>query len=534
MNLSERHILVLDDEPGITLLCERLLRRAGATVASFTSAAPALEHLRQQRVDLLIVDIRMPDIDGFGVINLAQELQPDIAILIMTGYGTLETAIRALRQGVDGLLLKPFAEGKELLQAVHLALEDHQKKQDASRLPVLRDLFQVTETLFSETDPERLKERILEAIRAQLHASKAALFRWEAGALRLWHGDSLILPVSFLEEIVREGKPLLVDSRTQNRDATAFLQAYGLLSAMFIPLTRHGETQLYCAGRSDVPFRAVDLEMFTLLARQSSAALENARLYAELRAYVNEVEQSQRALIQAEKMATVGRLTASIAHEINNPLQALENCLHLAGHPELPIAERLRYFELAKGELGRLRTIVGQMLNFYRPAVQYELLSIPEVWENVLTLMKGTLEQHHISVETEWPVEMPKINGAKSQIHQVLLNLLINSIEAMPEGGSVRLWARVQNGTLEVYFQDSGPGIPAELQPNIFEPFFSTKQGGIGLGLTVSYNIVASHGGRLELIPEHKNGACFRISLPVFIPSDSEVQHETHLTDRGR
>ncbi len=536
MSLAERHILVLDDEPGITLLCERLLQRAGAEVVGFTSAAPALEYLRQKRVDLLIVDIRMPDIDGFSLISLAQELQPDIAILIMTGYGTLETAIQALRQGVDGLILKPFAEGKELLQAVHLALEAHQKKRDASRLPVLRDLFHVTETLFSETDPERLKELILQAIRAHLHASKAALFiKRESGELCLWYGDPLMLPMSFSETLVADGKPLLVDDRDPKPDIATFLQRHDLLAAMFIPLSRRGEIQLYCAGRSDVPFREVDLEMFTLLARQASAALENARLYAELRAYVQEVEKSQRALIQAEKMATVGRLTASIAHEINNPLQALENCLHLAGRPELPLTERIRYFELAKGELARLRAIVGQMLNFYRPAVQYELLSIPEIWENVLTLMKGTLEQHHISVETRWPAEMPeiKINGSRSQIQQVLLNLLINSIEAMPDGGKVQLWAKVQNGTLELYFQDSGPGIPVELQENIFEPFFSTKQGGLGLGLTVSYNIVASHGGRLELIPEYNAGACFRISLPVYAFSDSEVQHETQLTDRG-
>ena len=104
----DKNILVLDDEPGITLLCTRLLKRAGYAVTAFTEAKPAYEHLRANSVDLLLVDIRMPEVDGFQVISYAKQLQPDIAVLVMTGFGTVETAIQALRQGVDGLLLKPF------------------------------------------------------------------------------------------------------------------------------------------------------------------------------------------------------------------------------------------------------------------------------------------------------------------------------------------------------------------------------------------------------------------------------------------
>lgn len=533
MNLSERHILILDDEPGITLLCERLLRRAGASVAGFTSAKEALEHLREKQVDLLVVDIRMPDMDGFSVIHLAQQIQPDLAILIMTGFGTIETAIRALREDVDGLLLKPFTDGSEFIQAVQLALEDHEKKRDASRMPMLRSLFQITEILFSETDLQRLRALIIQAIRSHLQASSAVLFQEEDGQLSLYAGDTFIPPSAFLTEIARNGKPLLLTQHEQDVNKRVFLEEHNLLSALFVPLSRHGVNRLYYAGREDSLFREVDLEMFILLARQASAALENARLYSELREYVRRVEESQQALIQAEKMATVGRLTASIAHEINNPLQALQNCLHLAGHPELPLSERQHYFELAKGELERLRTIVGQMLNFYRPSAQNEILSLPEIWEHVLTLMKSTLEQNNILVESHWPHELPPIKGSKSQIQQVLLNLLLNSIQAMPQGGVIRLWAILRNQGIEIYLQDSGPGIPPEVRSHIFEPFFSTKEGGIGLGLTVSYNIITSHGGRLELVTDQPGGACFRISLPVAHPvHSSEVKHETSFADR--
>ena len=118
------HILVLDDEPGITLLCSRLLKRAGYNVIAFTEAPPTYEYLSTNNVNLLLVDIRMPDVNGFEVISRAKELQPDIAVLVMTGFGTVETAIQALRQGVDGLLLKPFEQSSELIETVKQALLD--------------------------------------------------------------------------------------------------------------------------------------------------------------------------------------------------------------------------------------------------------------------------------------------------------------------------------------------------------------------------------------------------------------------------
>lgn len=109
------NILVVDDEPGITRLCERLLRQANYNVTSFTDPLVALKYLEKNKIDLLLVDIRMPEISGFDIISRLHQYQPDAATLVMTGFGTVETAIQALRQGVDGLLLKPFEAGSELI-----------------------------------------------------------------------------------------------------------------------------------------------------------------------------------------------------------------------------------------------------------------------------------------------------------------------------------------------------------------------------------------------------------------------------------
>jgi len=147
--MESTSVLVVDDESGIALLCDRVLSRAGYEVVSETNPRVAIEDLQQKRFDLLLVDIRMPEVDGFDVISRAQMVQPDIAVLVMTGFGTVETAIRALRQGVDGLLLKPFKQSEELLQAVRQALTDNQRKRDTARVSALRPLFNVTETLFA-------------------------------------------------------------------------------------------------------------------------------------------------------------------------------------------------------------------------------------------------------------------------------------------------------------------------------------------------------------------------------------------------
>src|SRR5215213_10017157 len=177
--MESTSVLVIDDEPGIALLCDRILSRAGYDVISETNPHTAIEDLQQKRFDLLLVDIRMPEVDGFDVISRAQMIQPDIAVLVMTGFGTVETAIRALRQGVDGLLLKPFQKSDELLVAVRQAMTDNQRKRDTARISALRPLFNVTETLFAETDRDRLLELVVSAVCEHLKCSNVAYYQVE-------------------------------------------------------------------------------------------------------------------------------------------------------------------------------------------------------------------------------------------------------------------------------------------------------------------------------------------------------------------
>lgn len=515
-------IFIVDDEPGIALLCERLLTRAGYAAAAEVDPRRAIEYLKENRIDLLLVDIRMPLVDGFEVIQHAQRLQPDAAVLIMTGHGTVETAIRALRQGVDGLLLKPFSHGGELVEAVKLALADSQKKRDAARTQALRPLFSVTEALFSETRREPLLDLIINAICGHLVCAGAACYQrnGETGAFTLTASKGGAAPLPLLERISSPDAvaPLRINANGPGDAALKKpLSDLGLGSAILVPVFRPNLHMIFYAARKsgDPPFRESDVEMFQILARQAAAALENARLYAEQLDYVRKVEESQKALLQAEKMAAAGRLSASIAHEINNPLQAVQNCLHLAARKDLPQEKREEYFDLARTELERLMLTTRRMLDFYRPAKSsFEPVDLVEMLQYVLALMSKQLNEANIQVAVDVQGTIQPVAAVGSQIQQVFINLTLNAADAMPGGGVLNISLRPVRGGVEILFQDSGKGIPKEKQADIFEPFFSTKEGGTGLGLTVSYNIITAHGGALEYLPDRGPGACFRIFLP--------------------
>ncbi len=523
------HILVVDDEPGIALLCERLLTKAGYAVTTFTDPGKAMKYLAKEKIDGLLVDIRMPEISGFDLIAYAKEHQPDTAILVMTGFGTVETAVQALRQGVDGLLLKPFEVGGELVQTVEQALADSQKKRDSARIQALRPLFDIIKSFLTETHPERLLDLVLNAVRGHLRCENAGFYlrSGDGKELKLLAGRGQTLAAGeskatagIIGRVDASGSPLWINvGDSGDEDLQAEILEKGLGSVMCAPISRLNVRGVLLAGQAaDAPvFREVEWEMFLLLARQATVAMENARLYEELREYVRRVEESQQALIRAEKMAAAGRLTASIAHEINNPLQAVQNCLHLATRGEVTEKKQREYLDMANRELNRLMSTVQRMLDFYRPgAVEPQRVDLVALLRHVINLLAPQFQAREIRVSTGFSSKLPTIFAVTNQLEQVFLNLFLNSYDAMPGGGDLRISARPSRGDMvEVLIQDSGPGVSEEMRARVFEPFVSTKQGGTGLGLSVSYGIISAHGGSLDLLSERGPGACFRVMLPI-------------------
>jgi two-component system NtrC family sensor kinase len=214
----------------------------------------------------------------------------------------------------------------------------------------------------------------------------------------------------------------------------------------------------------------------------------------------------------------MGRLTASIAHELNNPLQAVQNCLHLILHRPLDQRKREQYLQMAQGEVERLISTVRRMLDFYRPSSeQHRATDIHAVIEDVLELTGKRQQREKVRVRRKYATDLPVLNVIQDQLKQVFLNLVINAIEAMPDGGELRITTTLSDDGewTSIAFQDQGLGISPKTKAHLFEPFYTTKSKGTGLGLSVSYGIIEQHGGTIEVESTEGSGSCFTVKLPV-------------------
>ena len=240
------------------------------------------------------------------------------------------------------------------------------------------------------------------------------------------------------------------------------------------------------------------------------------------------LEQSRRQLRQAERLASAGKLAAGVAHEIRNPLTAIRIWLFSIRKAVCPDAELDRKFDIVSGELARLESLVENFLEFSKPAAPSLCeLSVSTVIDRTLELACYQVRQKRIEVVREEPPELPRVRSDPRQLQQVLLNLLVNAVEAMPDGGEIRFRATLEKGEsngsmVVVHVQDSGPGIPDAARPWIFEPFYTTKGTGTGLGLSIAAEIMAGLGGRLVLESSTPAGTSFALWAPTVAVENGE------------
>ncbi|HEX8925846.1 MAG TPA: ATP-binding protein [Terriglobales bacterium] len=233
-------------------------------------------------------------------------------------------------------------------------------------------------------------------------------------------------------------------------------------------------------------------------------------------------KQAQDALRTSEKLATAGRIAASLAHEINNPLAAITNLLYLIGQDDAIVESSRRYLEMAMTELTRVSHITRNMLAFYRESISPVQFSLAEVAASVLELYESKIRSSNIHSIVELH-DSAMVEGFAGEIRQVISNLVVNAVEAMPNGGILRLRTRTYrdidgNQWAQLIIADTGTGVLPEHRCKIFEPFFTTKgEKGTGLGLWVTRDIVEKHGGRIELRTRSGaiHGTCFRVQLPM-------------------
>jgi len=222
--------------------------------------------------------------------------------------------------------------------------------------------------------------------------------------------------------------------------------------------------------------------------------------------------------IHSEKLAEVGRLSAALAHEINNPLGVIAYAAELMLREENVSSFGKEMLERIANETGRMKTLTGSLLSFSRGReTRWQKVDVNAVVYDVLRLIKYELEKNSVGIELECD-QLPGIKADPNKLKQVLINLLLNAVHALPGGGTIRLETRqLDENQVEIVVADSGPGVPTEIRSTIFEPFFSTRKDevGTGLGLYICRNILEEHGGSIGLDEPGESGAVFRLCLPV-------------------
>jgi two-component system, NtrC family, sensor histidine kinase HydH len=255
------------------------------------------------------------------------------------------------------------------------------------------------------------------------------------------------------------------------------------------------------------------------LAILAAGILGMAAIFHNQNSHLQEVKALEIEVLHRERLSALGNMAATVGHEIRNPLSAISmglQRLKVEFQPTDDQEDYSRLTELMLGEVHRLNTIVEQFLSLARPfEIKPEALRVQDVFNEVATLVEGEAQQSKVQIRVVAPLTLPPLKADRSHLTQVLLNLMLNGLQAMPEGGTLTLEAKTSNRNLLIAVTDTGTGIAAENQRRIFEPYFTTKAKGTGLGLSISRRIIEAHGGTITAANESGGGCRFEISLPL-------------------
>ncbi len=497
------NILMVDDEPSKLLSYEAILGDLGENLIRATSARSALNILLKTDVAVVLMDVSMPEMDGFELADIIRQ-HPRFrktAIIFITGVHLTDSdCIQGYRSGAVDYISVPVVP--DILRAkVGIFAELHRK---THQLEVLnRDL---EELVHERTEELRLSEMQFRK-RAELLeiATEAITERDPDGSVRFWNSGAENLYGWRRDEVLGQDMHQLLKTvfPVPRSDVDDALFRSGSWQGDLIQTTKDGKEILVACRKT--------------MNREGNAVLEVGRdITAQMRA--------EEALRENEKLAAMGRVAGIIAHEINNPLAAITNIFYLLhDHPSLDENAK-QIAHMAEQELQRVSHITKQTLSFYRESKWPIPVVIHELVDDVLQLQERELRNRHIEVHKKYDSTFP-VNGFPVELRQVVMNLVLNAIQAMPEGGRLTIhirqavdWVTQRRGTA-MYVLDTGVGIRVEDAKRLFEPFYSTKSTkGTGLGLWISKGIVQKYGGAIAFRCHRHGGTsltCFRVFIPL-------------------
>jgi PAS domain S-box-containing protein len=503
------NILMVDDQLAKLMSYEVILADLGENLIKATSASQALNVLLKTDVAVVLMDVSMPDVDGFELADVIRQhprFQKTAIIFISGVHLTDSDRIQGYRSGAVDYISVPVIP--EVLRAkVNIFVELHRKTRmlESMNIELEQRVAERTAELAKSEEQFRMQAALVEL------ASEAIIVRdlddalqfWNTGAENLygWRREEVL--GRDLHEILRTVFPV---PRAEIEEA---LREQGSWQGNLTQITKDGSEIIVACQKTVNP--------------EGTAVLEIGRdITAQIRA--------EEALRQTERLAAMGRVAGIIAHEINNPLAAITNIFYLLRNHASLDEEARHYADLAEQELGRVSHIARQTLSFYRESKQPMPVLMTELLDDVLTLQERAFRANRIEVRRKY-FTASHVYGFPVELRQVMLNLISNGIQAMPEGGTLGTYVREATDRtrdlhgIAISIVDTGVGIQPEDAHRLFQPFFSTKSTkGTGLGLWISKGIIQKYDGRISCRSYHHNGrwtTCFRVFLPVGKTSNS-------------
>ncbi len=523
---GQETILVVDDSEAIRMKLNAQLRTLGYNVILAENGRAGLAAVPRHRPVLILLDYQLPDTTGLDVLRKLRSEGNNVPILLMTAEGSERIAVAAFQMGVRDYLIKPF-EPQDVASAIDRSLSEWrlQREKEAllnqlqSQVRQLTVLHRVGKAVTAQLDANNLIERIVEAAVYLINADE--------GFIQLIENNELVVsathnvsPIHLRElnkhsdyelatKSLQTNKPVRINAK---RDGIRVQANYLAQAVLMVPLLVGTEALGVLTVAATIhqrTFDESDERIMLMLADYAAIALHNARTYNALR-------ETQGRLIEAEKMAGMGRMAASLAHEINNPLAIIRSGLELLGQqhePGSPLGEMVLGLD---EEVARIARLLHTLVNFYQPAHDGVPPDLNHLIISMMHITKPQLDRANIKLYQELATDLPAPSISTDACKQVLLNLVRNAIDAMPEGGNLTIRTAHYRGQVYLSVADQGIGIPAEHRERIFEPFFSTKGvTGTGLGLAVVYGIVQQVGGSITVDSVVDKGSTFTIRLPV-------------------
>ena len=370
-------------------------------------------------------------------------------------------------------------------------------------------------------------------------------------------GASIVLPLEGIYQSLRRSQKMLFIYLFINTVILTFIGIYRLSKVYFQPLARlarraedyrEDDEMLFSVRKEDNELHKLSGSLNSML-RRISADKEKLRSTVNSLETANlELKKAQKEIIRAEKLASVGRLSAGIAHEIGNPIGIVMGYLELLKQKDIPAAEKEEYIHRTEAEIERINTIIHQLLEISRPSkAGLKAVSVHDLIDDITEVLNVQPLMSNIEFECRLEAKNDKILADSNQLRQVFLNLIINAADAISssnkaDNGKLLIQSSLVNGTseqpqnhkthLKIMFIDNGPGISEENITNIFDPFYTTKEPGkgTGLGLSVSFMIIEGFGGKMTVRSKIGEGTTMTLLLPV-VESETDTAEDKNFME---